>query len=135
MPGPDTEPAMLSVRDTVQLRIPLSFEYVRVARLAASGLASRLAFDIDEVDDIRIAVDELAGILIEAADGPAGGELLLEFCVSPDELRVLGRAPARHDPTVDQLTRQILAAAVDGYEVQIGGGEGCFRCWKRVRSE
>lgn len=133
MPGPPIDLPMLSSHDMVQLCIPLSFEYVRVARLTASGLASRLAFDVDEIDDIRIAVDELAGHLVESSGSTGAGELVLQFTVSPDGLEIVGRAPARREPPVDELTRQILAAAVDGYELRIDAGEGCFRCWKHVK--
>lgn len=133
MPGPIVHHPLVSLRDTVQLSIPLLFEYVRVARLTASGLASRLSFDVDEIDDIRIAVDELAGHLVEAAGATGDGELVIEFCVSPECLEIVGRAPARRDPPLEELTRQILSAAVDGYEVTIANGEGRFRCWKQVR--
>lgn len=132
MPGLPTDLPMLSARDTVQLCIPLSYEYVRVARLAASGLASRLPFDVDEIDDIRIAVDELAGHLIESGGATGEGELVLEFCVSPEGLEITGRAPALREGRVAELTRQILSAAVDGYELRVDGEEGRFRCWKCV---
>lgn len=133
MPGLPTDLPMLSARDTVHLSIPLSFEYVRVARLAASGLASRLPFDVDEIDDIRIAVDELSGRLVEAGGATGEGELVLQFCVSPEGIDITGRAPVVREAPLDELTRQILSAAVDGYELRVDGPEGCFRCWKHVR--
>jgi serine/threonine-protein kinase RsbW len=43
---------------TVHLEIPASGAYLAVARAAATGLAAQLHFTYDEIDDLRIAVDE-----------------------------------------------------------------------------
>jgi serine/threonine-protein kinase RsbW len=43
---------------TVHLEIPASGAYLAVARAAATGLAAQLRFTYDEIDDLRIAVDE-----------------------------------------------------------------------------
>jgi serine/threonine-protein kinase RsbW len=44
--------------DTVTLVIPCTPEYVGVARLTILGVASRLGFSYDAVEDIRLAVAE-----------------------------------------------------------------------------
>ena len=44
--------------DIVELTIPCKSEYVGVARLAISGIASRMAFSYDDIEDIKIAVGE-----------------------------------------------------------------------------
>ncbi len=44
--------------DVVELKIPCKPEYVGVARLALLGVASRMKFSYDEVEDIRLAVGE-----------------------------------------------------------------------------
>jgi serine/threonine-protein kinase RsbW len=48
----------------VLLRLPGEPAFLRVARVTASGLASRMGFSIDEVDDLRLAVDELCRPLV-----------------------------------------------------------------------
>ncbi len=42
----------------VELTIPCRPEYVGVARLAILGVASRMTFDYDDVEDVRLAVGE-----------------------------------------------------------------------------
>ena len=64
--------------ETIRLTVPAALEYVRIVRLTASGVASRLGFDVEEIEDLRVAVDELASIVVEAADG---GELTVDFAV------------------------------------------------------
>jgi serine/threonine-protein kinase RsbW len=49
----------------VKLVIPCLAEYVGVARLAVLGVANRLSFTYDEVEDIRLAVGEACTHAIE----------------------------------------------------------------------
>src|SRR5690348_9681969 len=95
--------------DAVRLRVPASLEYVRIARLTGSGVASRLGFDIEEIENLRVALDELASMVIEFA---AGGELELTFFTTDSELRITGRAPVAEgaEVGVEELTAQILKA-------------------------
>lgn len=53
--------------ETVQLVIPCRAEYVGVVRLAVLGIASRLAFSYDEVEDVRLAVGEACSHAVERA--------------------------------------------------------------------
>ena len=46
------------VQSKVQLNIPSAPEFVGVARLTISGIASRLQFSIEEIEEIKIAVSE-----------------------------------------------------------------------------
>jgi serine/threonine-protein kinase RsbW len=52
----------------VELTIPGKPEYVGVARLAILGVASRMRFSYDEVEDIRLAVGEACTTAIERAN-------------------------------------------------------------------
>lgn len=48
------------------MSLPADTAYVSVARAAAAGLASMLDWNLDELDDLRIAVDEASGMLLRA---------------------------------------------------------------------
>lgn len=56
-----------SQAETVYLTIPCRAEYVGVARLAVLGIASRMPFSYDEVEDVRLAVGEACTHAIERA--------------------------------------------------------------------
>jgi len=51
----------------VTLRIPSLAEFVAVARLTVAGIASRMGFSYDAVDDIKVAVGEACTNAIEHA--------------------------------------------------------------------
>jgi serine/threonine-protein kinase RsbW len=123
----------LAESEVVRLTIPAALEFVRIARLTASGVASRLGFDIDEVEDLRVAIDELSSVLVEAA---SGRDLDLVFTSRSDGIEMEGRVAysAGSSLPIEDLTRQILAAVVDEYSVEVLEGAATFRAVKRLTS-
>jgi len=65
----------------VELRIPATAEYVRVVRLAVTGVASRLAFSVDDIEDIKLAVTEACNNAILHAAPPQAGPSQLPLVV------------------------------------------------------
>jgi serine/threonine-protein kinase RsbW len=116
--------------DAVRLSLPASPDYVRIVRLAASGIATNLGFDVDELDDLRVAVGELVNLTLEVCR-PEILEVL--FTVDGSELSIEGSAPAADGRVVelDSLTRQILDAFLDAYAIEIVDGDVCFSCTLR----
>lgn len=49
----------------VELHIPAEPEWVGVARLAAAGIASRLDFSIEDLEDLKLAVAEACNLCIQ----------------------------------------------------------------------
>jgi serine/threonine-protein kinase RsbW len=117
---------------TIELVLPADTRLVRVARLVASGVATAAGFDVEQVEDLRIAVDELCSALIEGGDGSA---LLLSFEVSPDSVGVLGSTPAgpsaEFEPERLSLSRQILDVVADDHEITADHGRINVRVRKR----
>ena len=54
--------------DVVELRLPADGAYLSVLRTATAGLAARLDFTLDEIEDLRIAVDEACALLLPDAE-------------------------------------------------------------------
>ena len=117
-----------SVAEVVRLMVPGSLEYVRVVRLTSAAVASRYGFDVEEIEDIRVAVDELVSVVIEAG---SGGEVSLTFSNLGDGFAIEGHAPVDRDPMLDDLTRQILSVVVDDFEITATDGVARFRSTKR----
>jgi len=110
----------------VRLELPIESQYIRVARLVASGLGASAGLDVDAVDDLRIAVDELCAALFEVG----GDKVELTFAVSADDVEVTGRtatgAAAAFEPARLVLSRQILDVACDHYSLSLDGGVAQF---------
>lgn len=53
--------------DLVELHIPCKPEFVGIVRLNMLGIASRMKFTYDEVEDIRLAVGEACTIAVDRA--------------------------------------------------------------------
>jgi hypothetical protein len=116
--------------DEIRLALPALGAYGRVARLAVTGLASRNGYSYDDVEDLRIAVGELFGVLVR----PESSDQQLSFTcrLSTDRLEVeASRQPPAALTDISDLTRQILAAVTD--EVAIDESAGVVRILKRLR--
>ncbi len=57
---------MSAAFDTIELKMPFKAEYVSIARLTASGVANRLGFDIETIEDIKVAIAEVCNKLVRA---------------------------------------------------------------------
>jgi serine/threonine-protein kinase RsbW len=114
------------------LAVPATPEFVRLARVTAAGLASRLGFTFDDVDDLRLAIDELCFALI----GSKGrtGTVQLRYVVQGTGIEVVGAGHFTDDgpkPTLNDFSGQILDALVDEHDLTANGGVPEFRLVKR----
>jgi hypothetical protein len=118
--------------DEVRLTMPANPQLLRVARLTAAGLAGRLGFSFDEIEDVKIAVDELCFTLVGSKGRP--GTLSLRYVLERDRLVIEGTGSldgAVSDPTPSELSSQILAAVVDEHELSRDDDGVRFRLVKR----
>src|SRR5437763_10149562 len=109
-------PDRAEVTDRVTIHMPAEGAYLSVLRTATAGLAARLDFTLDEIEDLRIAVDEACAMLLANAVG--GADLECEFELQPDLIRVSvsvlttdGRPPPRD--TFAWTVLSALAGQVD----------------------
>ncbi|MBI2843470.1 MAG: ATP-binding protein [Armatimonadetes bacterium] len=74
----------------VELRIPCKPEYVGVARLALLGVASRMRFSYDQVEDVRLAVGEACTTSVEWAtkNRRDDSEITVRSSITDDKLTV-----------------------------------------------
>jgi serine/threonine-protein kinase RsbW len=70
--------------DVVSLRMPAAGAYLSVLRTATASLASRLDFTLDDIEDLRIAVDEACAMLL--AQAVPGAELECTFALTADAI-------------------------------------------------
>jgi len=123
----------------VRLVVPAAPEYLRLVRLTAAGLASRLGFTFDEVEDLRIAVDELCFHLLGESDDempPDDSRTMdLVYSAAADSITITGRTGLSGAiPEPSELSEQILDALVDEHEVSGDDGMITFRLMKQRES-
>jgi hypothetical protein len=118
----------------IELTLPPDSRYMRLARLMASGVATTCGLPLEEVEDFRIAVDELCATLIEIGDGDP---VSLAFDFTVDAVVVEGRTSARAGNGIDEdrlnLSRQILDVVTDGHELALVEGDAAFTARKVIR--
>jgi serine/threonine-protein kinase RsbW len=95
-------------RPDVELRLPADGAYASVLRTTTAGLAARLDFPIDDIEDLRIAVGEASAMVLPEA--VAGGDLYCAFHLAPGLLTVEVRVDIDHEvtPDYDSFAWQVL---------------------------
>jgi serine/threonine-protein kinase RsbW len=98
------------LRDVVEVRLPATSAYLSVLRTATAGLAARLNFTLDEIEDLRIAVDEACAMLLPQAN--AGEDFTCTFTLEEDALDVTVRVPTVRGtlPERDTFAWTVLSA-------------------------
>jgi serine/threonine-protein kinase RsbW len=93
----------------VVLRVPADSAYVSVLRTMTAGLAARLDFTVDDIEDLRIAVGEACALVLPEAT--SGTELQAEFRLQPGTLTVSVSVPHRGstEPDQDSFAWQVLS--------------------------
>lgn len=95
-------------RADVELRLPADGIYASVLRTTTAGLAARLDFPIDDIEDLRIAVGEASAMVLpESVDG---GDLRCAFYLAPGRLTVDVTVDVDHavSPDYDSFAWQVL---------------------------
>jgi serine/threonine-protein kinase RsbW len=118
------------IEDAVEIRLPADSAYLSVLRTATAGLAARLDFTLDEIEDLRIAVDEACAMLLPHAIESA--ELVCRFHLDPATLEVTVTIPTTRGqlPERDTFSWTVLSALAG--EVDTGLDDE-RRAWIRLR--
>lgn len=75
--------------DYIEMKIPAKPEYVGVIRLTLSGIASRMGFDYDALEDLKIATSEAITNAVQHAYKDDDGEVVVGFGLYEDRLEVM----------------------------------------------
>ena len=119
-----------AVDDAVEIRLPADSAYLSVLRTATAGLAARLDFTLDEIEDLRIAVDEACAMLLPQAIDTA--QLTCRFELTPETLEVTVTLPTTRGqlPERDTFSWTVLSALAG--EVDTGMDDD-RNVWIRLR--
>ena len=122
--------------DNISISIPTKSEYVSVARLTASVLANKIGFDIEEIEDIKVAVGEACNNAV--LHGKCNDTYDINFIVSENSFQIevidCGngfkmdeyKAPDLENPKESGLGLFIMKSLMDEVEVKSSDGDGTY---------
>ncbi|MCX6400525.1 MAG: anti-sigma factor [Propionibacteriales bacterium] len=116
----------------VELRLPADGAYAAVLRTLTAGLAARLDFTMDDIEDLRIAVSEATAMVLDEAD--EGAVLDCRFQLTPGELALTISTAAQEPdaPDYESFGWQVLATLTA--EAAIDAKPGSYAVRLTVRS-
>ena len=121
------------VQDQVTIHMPAEGAYLSVLRTATAGLAARLDFTLDEIEDLRIAVDEACGMLLGQA--APGASLECDFTLGPDRISIAVSALSLQPrpPARDTFAWTVLSALAGNADAWVGPGNKVTVLLRKVR--
>ena len=123
--------------DTVSIKVPASPEYIQTVRLVAAGLAARLGFTVEDIEDLKIGVDELSAYLTGAQG--RDGRIQIDFEVEDGRIGITGAgefAPGQKIRTdLTELSRMILGTVADTASLEVLDGSPTFHLTKSGGAE
>lgn len=75
--------------DYIEMIIPSKPEYLGVVRLSVSGIANRMGYTYDEIEDIKVAVTEACTNVVHHAYEGHEGQIKINFAVYKDRLEII----------------------------------------------
>ena len=103
-----------------ELRLPADSAYVAVLRITTAGIAARLDFTLDDIEDLRMAVGEASAMLLDRAR--PGGQLITRFYLGVDRIvvRVSVDAVQPTPPETDSFAWQVLTTTASEVSAEAG---------------
>lgn len=98
--------------DVVELELPADPAYLGVVRTACAGLGARLDLTLDEIEDLRIAVDEACTLVLPTGRAPHEPAVRLRatFSVTQSTLAVRVQGPNPTLPVDSSYAWAVLEA-------------------------
>ena len=105
-----------------EVRLPAESAYVAVLRMATSGIAARLDFTLEDIEDLKMAISEASALVL--AEATEGGSLTAAFFLAENQIAVEVSADAVDPglPDPDGFTWQVLSSTAD--EVSASNDDG-----------
>jgi len=127
VPGQRDPAAAQGDRDTTQDHVtvcmPAEGAYLSVLRTATAGLAARLDFTLDEIEDLRIAVDEACAMLLSQAIPGTSLECAFDLGAEEMTITVSVTAAEPRTPAKDTFAWTVLSALAGTVDSRLGADD------------
>ncbi len=108
-------------RPDVELRIPADSAFLAVLRTATAGLAARLDFTLDDIEDLRIAVDEACAMVLPQARTGTDLTCAFELAARSLTVEISAECDAPRQPSRDGFAWTVLAALTSQVSAEVVG--------------
>jgi serine/threonine-protein kinase RsbW len=105
------------------LSIPASSAWVVLVRTAATACCARLDFDVDRLEDVRLAVDEVAMLIERAVPGTDIRCELLPYDDGRLDIAIRAETDSGALPRTDTFAWAVLTALVDDVTTTVDASE------------
>lgn len=76
--------------DYIEMKVPAKAEYIGVMRLTLSGVANRMGFSYDAIEDLKVAISEAVTNAVEHAyEEKESGEITVGFGLYEDRMEIM----------------------------------------------
>lgn len=120
--------------DIINISLPSKPEYVSVARLTASYIASQMNFDIEEIEDIKLAVGEACNNVVLHSGSEQTYEMKITNLFSELQIEIMDQGKgfevdAYKQPSIENLQENgmglfIIQSLMDDVKIETKNGIG-----------
>ncbi|NLG88688.1 MAG: anti-sigma regulatory factor [Clostridiaceae bacterium] len=112
--------------DTVKIHLPRKADYASLIRLAVSGIASKIGFDIDVIEDIKVAVSEVCNKIVSLSTENCDKYYDITFQLFSDGLKVQFKVPGgfagkMFEGESGEFAYAIISSLMDEFSVDCNG--------------
>lgn len=124
----------INMSDIINISLPSKPEYVSVARLTASYIASQMNFDIEEIEDIKLAVGEACNNVVLHSGSEQTYEMKITNLLSELQIEIMDQGKgfemdAYKQPSIENLQENgmglfIIQSLMDDVKIETRNGVG-----------
>jgi serine/threonine-protein kinase RsbW len=106
----------------VELRLPADSAYASVLRTTTAGLAARLDFTLDDIEDLRIAIGEASALVLP--DAAPEADLTCRYFLGPHDMTIeVSVESTRTEPDdLESFAWQVLSTLAADTEINHDDG-------------
>jgi serine/threonine-protein kinase RsbW len=117
----------MSADHHVTLTIPADGAYLSILRTATAGVAARLDFTLDGIEDLRMAVDEACALLLPQSKAESNLRCAFDVGESSLTIAVTAESASPKPPRRDGFAWTVLTALTTDVDATVDGSSVTLR--------
>jgi serine/threonine-protein kinase RsbW len=117
----------MSADHHVTLTIPADGAYLSILRTATAGVAARLDFTLDGIEDLRMAVDEACALLLPQSKAESNLRCAFDVGESSLTIAVTAESSSPKPPRRDGFAWTVLTALTTDVDATVDGSSVTLR--------